>query len=475
MTDSFKLVSCCSQQLECSRCDQYATCKQWSSYVGKHERSKGYAHFDRRTSLSNCKTRSKVLNPRWVAHHGFWPFIHYSVRKGGFKGAKENPSTEPKKKSTREIRYCSHIDRCIYQRYSFLLDCKYNDLAAEVGIDESAIAYRTNRKRCNIDYAKQAFDFIQSHQQCIILVTDFESFFDNIDHATLKSALCKILDVDKLPADYYAVYKNTTKYREWDWKHLIETCGLRNSRKARKEMNAREVILDTDLFREYVKQYSKTNPNMFGIPQGSPISAVFSNIYMIQFDQALKDIANSFEGLYLRYCDDLLLVIPVIDENLREAIGGINQALKCIEAQKGIEIKQEKTDLLLYDTFNENSKLLCLDDSGCKTENSARLDYLGFSFDGYCRQLRSRTISKYHYRMHRKAKTTALHNRGTINLYGTYSERAILITGKRSFVDYAKRASAEMDLEDPSVDRVVKQNMEKIAKTINKYKRSQTE
>lgn len=471
MTDNFKLASCCSQQIECFSCDKYAICKQWSCYVSKHERPKGYAHFDKRTSLSDFKTRSKVLDPEWVARHGFWPFIHYSVRKGGFKGRKEVPSAEPKKKSAREIRYCSHIDRCIYQRYSFLLDCKYNDLAAKVGIDKSAIAYRTNRKKCNIDYAKQAFDFIQSHQQCIILVTDFESFFDNIDHATLKSALCRILDVDKLPADYYAVYKNTTKYREWDWKHLIEICGLSNSRKARKEMNTREVILDIDLFRKHVKQCSKTNPNMFGIPQGSPISAVFSNIYMIHFDQAVKDVASSFEGLYLRYCDDLLFVIPVIDKNRKDAFDGIKKVFQCIKAQKGVEIKQEKTDLLFYDAFNESNKLLHMNNSGCLTEKSARLDYLGFSFDGYCRQLRSRTISKYHYRMRRKAKTTALHNRGTINLYGTYSERAILISGKRSFVDYAKRASAQMGLEDSSVDRIVKQNMEKIAKTINRYKR----
>ena len=36
---------------------------------------KYYAHFDCRTDI--VKTRKLVTDPVWVAHHGFYPFIHY--------------------------------------------------------------------------------------------------------------------------------------------------------------------------------------------------------------------------------------------------------------------------------------------------------------------------------------------------------------------------------------------------------------
>ena len=40
------------------------------------------------------------------------------------------------------------------------------------------------------------------------------------------------------------------------------------------------------------------------------MSAVCSNIYLIDFDQELKEWAESHNALYRRYCDDLILVIP---------------------------------------------------------------------------------------------------------------------------------------------------------------------
>jgi len=45
-----------------------------------------------------------------------------------------------------------------------------------------------------------------------------------------------------------------------------------------------------------------------GIPQGSPMSAVLSNIYMIDFDKRLNQLAIQKGFLYKRYCDDILIV-----------------------------------------------------------------------------------------------------------------------------------------------------------------------
>ena len=80
---------------------------------------KHYAHFDYRTSLAD--KWEYISNPDNVAKHSFYPFIHYKQ-----KFDKYNPATKKKKPKSREICYAAHVDSCIYQYYSFLLNELYN-------------------------------------------------------------------------------------------------------------------------------------------------------------------------------------------------------------------------------------------------------------------------------------------------------------------------------------------------------------
>jgi len=50
-----------------------------------------------------------------------------------------------------------------------------------------------------------------------------------------------------------------------------------------------------------------------GIPQGSPISAVLANLYMLEFDKIVNEFVTGHGGLYRRYCDDLLIVLPTAE------------------------------------------------------------------------------------------------------------------------------------------------------------------
>jgi len=47
-----------------------------------------------------------------------------------------------------------------------------------------------------------------------------------------------------------------------------------------------------------------------GIPQGSPISDLLANMYLLNFDCAVRKILDALGGSYLRYSDDILLVAP---------------------------------------------------------------------------------------------------------------------------------------------------------------------
>lgn len=108
-----------------------------------------YAHFDYRTDIS--KSWEYISNPQNICKHGFYPFIHYvkdmskySAKKGGIK------------EKHRDICYAAHIDRCIFQLYNFILNELYNEECARLGIQDVAVAYRTNlNKQNNIDFAKK--------------------------------------------------------------------------------------------------------------------------------------------------------------------------------------------------------------------------------------------------------------------------------------------------------------------------------
>lgn len=44
----------------------------------KKYRVKGYKHLDNKKSIE--KVKSKIQNPRWVAKHGFYPFMHFEIK-----------------------------------------------------------------------------------------------------------------------------------------------------------------------------------------------------------------------------------------------------------------------------------------------------------------------------------------------------------------------------------------------------------
>lgn len=98
---NLKWASCCTRKDDCLSCKQYPLCSSWAVYLDRHKNPKGYSHFDKRTSLASFKTRSKVLDPQWVARHGFWPLIHYGMDRGIFSNPK-NEKLDRRKKKTRE-------------------------------------------------------------------------------------------------------------------------------------------------------------------------------------------------------------------------------------------------------------------------------------------------------------------------------------------------------------------------------------
>ena len=440
----------CQQLKSCHSCSSNHKCQKWVDFVKHHNDTKSYSHFDLRVSLSMPSIRKYVMDPTKIVTHSFYPFIHF-VKKNSRYGKKG-----PKK--PRELYYCSHLDRCVYQRYAFLLNYQYNIWACQNNINDVAIAYRDNLGKNNIDFAKDAFDAIRRFSQCFILVGDFTNFFDNLDHQYLKKMIYTILGVKRLPQDYFSVFKNITRFSSWDWKYIVKAAEESiTERGIRKKLNNKDTILTKEQFQKN-KNNIKKNVSGIGIPQGSPISAVLSNIYMIEFDKYIKHFAASNGGIYMRYSDDFIIILPYKkDIEIKQFT---NFIFSYIESMKGlVDLQKEKSACYIYK-------------NGIVYENNqpSNINYLGFLFDGKNIKIRPRAITKYYYRMRRKAHTIGYNNwtspKGkhisAKKLYSIYSHN----NEKQTFIDYANRAKSTLKLNDAETNALIKRHKQKIAKAI---------
>lgn len=401
-------------------------------------KKKLYPHFDVSTHFNHLKKH--ITNPTYIKSHSFLPFIYFPMSFTRFAFNTEKGYKTPHKK-IRDIYYASHKDSMIYKYYGEILNKYYNDFAESNGIDDVSIAYRTNKLGLsNVHFAKEIFQFILRNDQSSIITMDLKKFFDHIDHIELKRSIQKVLGVNSLPEDFYKVLKSITQFTYIEQK-AIEAFLL--NKYGRKKMN--ELIRNNELkrvmspkeFRQFKRKNLKYSKGK-GIPQGSRMSGVCANIRLIDVDVEINSLVKDYGGLYRRYSDDIIIVIPNNNSpvDLKEEISSI------IEKNQDLAIHPAKTQELKY----TNKQIKDLDDK------KAFLDYLGFTFDGKVIRLREKSLFKYYSRAYRKAKT--VRNQSIKNKRKTkYQELYKLYThlGKEegkfhgNFITYALKAQKAME------------------------------
>lgn len=454
-----KAYNQCQKQCSCKNCTSNFECNAWVEFVLLHSDLKPYSHFDKRVSLKMPTIRRYVMDREKIAQHSFYPFIHFtkSISRYGKKQSKK-----------RELHYCSHLDRCVYQRYSFLINQKYNKRVKEDGLNSVAIAYRSDLGKNNIDFAKDAFDSINDLNHSLVIVGDFTNFFDRLDHNYLKKMLCDLLEVKTLPEDYYAIFKNITRYSYWNWESIVKHSGHHITEHGlRKVINMQDVILSKEQFEKGKKDIKKNKTA--GIPQGSPISAILSNVYMLDFDKIINAYISENKGNYFRYCDDFLIALPYeSDHKTEEHIKFVFSSVNKVEQ---LDLQSEKTGTYIFD----NATIV---EYPSKTQT--QIDYLGFVFDGKNIKVRPRSITKYYYRMRRKARhigrrkwksPTGKHITAK-KLYEIYSathkNSPLTSAGDKcqTFIDYIKRADKNLHLSDKESVSLIKYHKRKISQAI---------
>lgn len=347
--------------------------------------TKKYPHFDKKINF--YKVKSYVTNPSRIEKHSFFPLIHYTKDLNKYsekyidKDDSKNLHQKHIKPKKRDIMYASHIDGYIYKYYGERLNSLYNLYVAEHGIDSCAVAYRNNKSgQCNIQFAREVFEFIYSQEACYIRVSDFEKFFDKLDHTYLKKMVLTLLKCDFLPQDWYKVIKSVTHYTYVDKDVIAPFYDKRNER----------YFSDIKQFREFRKYHPNDfykNMSSFGIPQGTAISGILANTYMIEVDQKINELVSQYGGMYRRYSDDTIIVIPK-EKIAKSEWNDLESCIDEIIESAKVSEQKEKTHTFIYQDHQ-------LYDMDMPEKVYGILDYLGFTFDGEQVYVRQKGIYKF--------------------------------------------------------------------------------
>jgi Reverse transcriptase (RNA-dependent DNA polymerase) len=363
---------------------------------------RSYPHFD--GALTEQEGFALVHDPKAVTEHPFFPFIQYTERwtKFAVRGAKGVEKSRP-------IMYAARRDSAIYSQYREILSFAYEQVLLQRGISENVLAYRRISKgtslgnKCNIHFANDVFSKISELGSCQVYTLDIRKFFETIDHAKLKDVWIKLLGCKKLPSDHFKVFQNITRYASVDRDQLYRKLGFIGRKKLPNGRTAVGYLIkkvplqvcSSKIFREKLAPLISVNSLTHGIPQGAPISDILANLYLLDFDTQLSAALKKEGGVYYRYSDDILIVIPDITDDYNLRLQTVQKLLT--EHGDKLEVQPNKSTVHRFTKDIESGVQSCTSLYGKNGKNG--LEYLGFRFDGSRVYLRDSTRSRLQRKM----------------------------------------------------------------------------
>jgi hypothetical protein len=300
----------------------------------------------------------------------------------------------------------------------------------------------------NIHHAKALFDEVNRRRDCHVVAVDISGFFDTLNHSHLKSGVASILNVDRLEGHHWTVFRNVTRYSWVETVDLDFVLGKERFRGSR--------ICSPIEFSNHVRGVTaglvRVHDLPFGIPQGTPVSGLYANIYMLEFDRAMVELMKSLDGSYRRYSDDIALVVPATVD--RSELVDIAQKFL---ADFELSLSEDKTDTSTF--------------SGARLGCDQPTQYLGFVFDGQSILIRESSLNRYREKMERgiHAKLVAA-KQNQISQSEVYQREArsryTHLGKRRNFLKYAYR-SADI-LHAPEIRQQVKGHVTWFERTWNR-------
>lgn len=390
-----------------------------------------YKHFD--LPLSKAELNQSIDFGLDVNPHRFLPLLGFTdvVR----RYVRSPSGSREIKVKTRDIRFAGHSDAAFLQGYAAHLHSYYEKALTVDATSSSVLAYRPDGGT-NIHHAKALFDEIRSRMNCTVFAIDISGFFDCLDHITLRDHVAGLLGVARLEGHHANVWKNLTRY---SW---VETADL--DKLLGKRRNGQGRICSPSDFAKHVRGRKdglvRTHSLSFGIPQGTPVSGLYANIYMRSFDREMRAFCQQAGGSYRRYSDDIAIVMPP-GSILCDVVSIVEKML----ADFGLTISANKTEIAIF----ENGKLI----------SEKPIQYLGFTFDGINTLIRASSMDAYRRKMRaginaklvaakvKKIPPSEVYRRECLSRYTHLGKR-------RNFLRYAYKASDLMG--SPEIRQQVK-------------------
>lgn len=392
-------------------------------------KKRDYIHFDFR--LTESQRTNLRLQDIDLSSYRFWPLLGFTIKHRRQVFDEEGEKLGFKVKN-REIKFGSHSDAAILELYGRQLSAKYEEEITRLGISECVLAYRSNVGD-NVTQSKDFFALIAENPNCVVVAFDISKFFDRINHKVLKANLKQVLITNSLSDSDYNIFRNLTRYSWVDKEKLTERLRGEKSRPFGR-------ICHPETFEQKVRKPTpkiiEKNPNPFGIPQGSPISGLYANISLLEFDINTNAYIKNIGGYYRRYSDDIAIYLPK-NQSLSDAENFIQRELKNI----GLNINEAKTDISFFS--NETGEINC----------DKPFQYLGFIYDGRRVLIRPSSIQRYYKKMRKgifgKVAAAKKKNIPSSEIYMRELYKKYTHYGKRrNFPRYAYRASEVFNSEE---------------------------
>ncbi len=498
----------------------------WDEYVEKVENDfqlKTYPQFDPYFDFPTHKERLQTIlsDPTFgrIKQYGFSPLLKVLQKtpRYRYQVGEDDYGLETK---IRPILFASHFDTYIYGFYAYALNKYYQSYIKSISIDEVVLAYRSDLDgKCNIQFSKETFEevdnMIDLHGECSVITLDIKGYFDHIDHEILKQMWGKVIGKNKLPADQYKVFRSLTKYSYVNYKSFLKHFKInlrRYERKQKKKYKYKkgydkgyqslfdfipstlngstyndkmEILRKRNLITLNRKRDRTLSKN--GIPQGSAMSAVLSNVYLIDFDKQIVEKGKKEGFVYRRYCDDLMIICKKEDVNRLK-----NFLMDLINDEYKLTIQDKKTDVIDFKTsmtgklrsfkrqYNETTKMF--DELPNENKNFKNLQYLGFEYNGQNIYIRPSSLSRYFRKLKARVVKTVMmaYSKNSKSdkifkqqLYSRYTH-----FGKRNFLTYATNASKKYyinskkerkdGMDSPSIRRQIAAHMRILKQEIEK-------
>jgi RNA-directed DNA polymerase len=416
---------------------------EWRKQIKPDKKQRNYQHVDDSLNLDTESVFQRVVSVITdIKNHQFLPFIKRDEVQIRFR--RNALGKTERKRKVRPIMYASHLDSHIYSYFNFLLSIKYEQYLIDFDIDENVIAYRrvkidgSDKGKSNVHFAKEIFDYIKEKDECVVVTQDIEGFFENLNHKLLKESICKISGESEIDEDFYKVFRSLISYKYIEYADFI-------SEKIKQRTKYNKYAVYKTL--KGVVNENKTNK---GIPQGSPISGLLANIYLVEFDKEIKQ--NFPDVFYRRYSDDLVFVCRL--DQKEEFLNFIDLKIKTFK----LNINSTKS-FLSYFKKNDGGSLCVKVTNGLDVVNNRNyVDYLGLEFNGQNIFLRKGTIQKLKHKQIKKASKQILNSTKQKRLKPKRFKTSL----KNNRNNYFKRASEVVNSSG------VKNQVLKVAKGRNK-------